>query len=135
MSVGLASGFWAYSLNGSTDTIDILIQRNISSKALYYLALAVVPFALLLLFSHAIIAQARKGKELISNASLNILILMLTFIAIRQVFVPPDIQGVLTRIDYLPMMFGTILLAVIFFTYGVLLMISVFSKKEEVLSP
>jgi hypothetical protein len=55
---------------------------------------------------------------------------MLTFIAIRQVFVPSDIQGALTRIDYLTMMFGTILLAVIFFTYALPIMISVFRKKK-----
>jgi hypothetical protein len=43
---------------------------------------------------------------------------MLTVIAVRQVFVPSDIQGVLTRLDLLLILEGTVLLALIFIKYA-----------------
>jgi hypothetical protein len=99
-------------------TLSILATRSNSFLLLVYLTALFVPLALLIFFFHALFSPTQREGEPLYNILLNVLIAAITVIAIRQVLVPSDLQGILTRLDLILITEGMAIWATLFASYA-----------------
>lgn len=97
----------------------LLATRNGSFCWLVYLTIVCLPFAFLLLIGYIFFRSREKDDEPFYSVALNAIVAVLAVIAIRQILVPPDLQGLLTRLDLILITEGTGLLMLVFVAYAV----------------
>ncbi len=113
MTVLLAPGTNSFFESHSLE-LHTLIQRSLPSVIPVYFTATVIPFAFLILFWYTLFILDKNTEEPLHNISLNTLIVALTVVAVRQVLVPSDLQGILTRLDFLLITEGMFLLGLVF---------------------
>ncbi len=104
--------------------LTILAKRSFPSWFLVYLTAIFIILAFLIFISHALFASKRKDQEPMQNVLLNAFIAVLTVAAVRQIMVPSDLQGLLTRLDLILIVAATVLLGLIFMKYALTVMSS-----------
>lgn len=92
------------------------VNRTANSQWFDYSTAVCIPLILILILGHGL--WKRKERDSLFNVLLNVLIAIITVAAIRQILVPPDLQGLLTRLDLLLGTEGMILLAIVCSTYA-----------------
>jgi hypothetical protein len=83
-----------------------------------YSTIFLVPLAFILVFLHVLFLSKKGEEESLHTTLLNILTMVVTVAAIRQLLVPADLQGGLTRLDLWLGLWGMILLGLFFLKYA-----------------
>lgn len=99
--------------------LTILATRSFPFWALVYLTTILITLAFLTFISHTLFASKKSREEPLQNVFLNTFLVILTVVAIRQILVPPDLQGFLTRLDLFLTFTGTVILGLILTKYAV----------------
>jgi len=98
--------------------LTILAKRSFPFRSLIYLTTIFIILGFLIFISHSLFAS-KKEVEPLQSMFLNAFLAFLTVVAIRQIMVPSDLQGFLTRLDLILAVAATLLLGLIFTKYAV----------------